>query len=81
MRPHDKLGQAGNAAIVQGHLGQGINVVADQYTAELRLETQPVAHETPAQKAPIHRVAEHQAAMVAQGLGRSRYASALQVPG
>ncbi len=79
MRPDDELGQAGDAAIVQCHLGQGIDVVADQDTAELWLEPQPVAHEPPTQKAPIHRVAEHQAAVVTQGLWRGRHAGALQV--
>ena len=68
MRRYDELSQSGNAAIVEGHLGQGIDVVADQYAAELRLETHAVTHEAPTQEAAVHRVTKYQAAMITQYL-------------
>ncbi|MNN49769.1 hypothetical protein D3C81_1643180 [compost metagenome] len=61
------------------HLGQGIDIVADQHGAKLWLETHAVAHEAPTQEAAVDRIAEHQAAVLAQGLRRSRHAGACQV--
>ncbi|MNE91512.1 hypothetical protein D3C80_1891380 [compost metagenome] len=79
MRRDDELGQPGDAAILERHLGQGIDVVADQHATELCLETQTIPHEPPAQQPAIHRITEHQATMIPQYLGRRWQARARQV--
>ncbi|MCY1441525.1 hypothetical protein D9M71_578430 [compost metagenome] len=65
--------------MIDGHLGQHIDVVADQHISELGIKAQAVANEPPAQKAPVHRVAKHQATMLLELLRRTWPAGLSQI--